>query len=105
MKPSKTPFRVIRGGRSVLPRRDVFHVSIFEGPPPSHSYVVYAGYGSSYSSDFTFAPVGLPGTEEVFPFPSRASAEAFVLDTFPGVPCDFVSWVSIQMLAAIHEDL
>lgn len=101
MKPSKTSFRVIRSNRPGTSQRDVFHVTLFEGPPPSSLVVVYAAYGSSYSPGFTFAPVGLPGTVEIQAFASRASAEAFVAAVFPGVPCSFVPWVAIQMIAAI----
>ena len=101
MKPSKTSFRVIRGNRSRTPQREVFHVSLFEGPPPHSVVVVYAAYGAAYSPDFTFAAVGLPGTAEVHAFASRTAAEAFALDVFPGVPCSFTPWVSVQMIAAI----
>ena len=96
--PSRS-FRVIRGGRS--PGRDVFHVCIFEGPPPSSVVVAYAAYGPAYSPDFTFASVGLPGTAEVQAFASRAAAEAFASAVFPDVPCSFVPWVAVQMLSAI----
>ena len=101
MKPSKTSFRVIRGNRSPTPQREVFHVSLFEGPPPHSVVFVYAAYGAAYSPDFTFAPVGLPGTAEVHAFASRTAAEAFALSVFPGVPCSFTPWVSVQMIAAI----
>lgn len=103
MKPSKNSFRVIRGNRTCYLQREVFHVSLFEGPPPDSVVAVYAAYGSSYSSDFTFAPVGLPGTAQVQAFASRAVAEVFVSDVFPGVPCSFVPWVAFQMIAAIGE--
>ena len=103
MKPSKTSFRVIRSNRTRTPQREVFHVSLLEGPPPSSVVVAYAAYGPSYSPDFAFAPVGIPGTLEVHAFASRAAAEAFASDVFPGVPCSFVPWVSIQMIAVIGE--
>lgn len=99
LKPSKTHLRVVRSGSGS--GRDVFHVSLFEGPPPSSVVVVYAAYGAAYSQDFTFAPVGLPGTVEVQAFASRASAESFARAAFPGVPCSFTPWVSSQMLAAL----
>ena len=101
MQPSKTSFRVIRGNRTGSVQPEVFHVSMFEGPPPHSVVVVYAAYGPAYSPDFTFAPVGLPGTPAVHAFASRAAAEAFARDVFPGVPCSFTPWVSVQMIAAI----
>ena len=103
MKPSKTLFRVIRGNRTRSPHRDVFHVSLFEGPPPHSVVVVYAAYGAEYSPDFTFAAVGLPGTAEVHAFASRTAAESFARDVFPGVPCSFTPWVSLQMISAVRE--
>ena len=99
LKPSKTHLRVVRSGSGS--HRDVFHVSLFEGPPPASVVVVYAAYGAAYSPDFAFAPVGLPGTVEVHAFASRSAAEAFVRDVFPDVPCSFTPWVSVQMLSVI----
>lgn len=102
MKPSKIPFRVIRGGRA--PQREVFHVCLVEGPPPASLVIAYAAYGEDpVASGFTFSPVGLPVSDQVTPFPSRSSAEAFAASAFPGVPCSFVPWVAFQILAAIGE--
>ncbi|MHB8266830.1 MAG: hypothetical protein ACYDC7_13115 [Acidithiobacillus ferrivorans] len=102
MKPSKTSFRVIRGNRSSTPQREVFHVSLLEGPPPSSFVVAYAAYGDDVPlTGFNFAPVGSAAFSEVHPFPTRQAAEAFAAEVFPGVPCSFVPWVAIQMIAAI----
>ena len=100
MKPSKTQFRVIRGGRA--PHREVFHVCLVEGPPPASLVIAYAAYGEGPAGGaFPFAPVGLPVTDRVIPFPSRPSAEAFAAEAFPGVPCTFVPWVVFGMLTTL----
>ena len=102
MQSSKTSFRVIRGNRSRTPQREVFHVSLLEGPPPLSLVVAYAAYGDDVPMvGFNFAPVGSPAFSEVHPFPTRHAAEAFAAEVFPGVPCSFVPWVAIQMIAAI----
>jgi hypothetical protein len=64
--------------------------------------VAYAAYGGDLPIvGFHFAPIGLPDFAEVHPFRSRHAAEAFASEVFPGVPCSFVPWVAIQMIAAI----